>query len=214
VSTPQSAPRTRPAPGAPPRASADDTTFLAALRARDPEAVERLVRTESPRLLAVTRRLLRNDADAQDAVQEAFLSAFEGLGRFQGGSSLSTWLHRIAVNASLMKLRSRRRKPEAAIEDLLPGFLEDGHHEVHPRPWPAADSLLERREVRDLVRASIDRLPSSYRTVLMLRDIEELDTEETARALGLTPGTVKVRLHRARQALRTLLDSNLQRDDA
>jgi RNA polymerase sigma-70 factor (ECF subfamily) len=216
MSVPQSVPRprTRRAPGAPSIASANDTAYLAALRARDPEAVERLVRTESPRLLAVARRLLRNEADAQDALQEAFLSAFEGLGRFQGGSSLSTWLHRIVVNAALMKIRSRRRKPEGSIEDLLPGFLEDGHHEVHPRPWPAADSLLERREVRALVRASIDRLPSSYRTVLMLRDIEELDTAETARLLGLTPTTVKVRLHRARQALRTLLDGGLRRDDA
>ena len=194
----------RPLPGR------EERSFLAALRARDPEAVERLVRTESPRLLGVARRLLRNEADARDAVQDAFLSALQGLERFEGGSTLATWLHRIVVNAALMKLRSRRRKPEASIEDLLPSFLEDGHHTVHPSPWEAADSLIERREVRELVRGSIDRLPDRYRTVLLLRDIEELDTAAVARVLGVTKAAVKVRLHRARQALRTLLDRGLR----
>jgi RNA polymerase sigma-70 factor, ECF subfamily len=191
-----------------------ERSFLAALRARDPLAVEKLVRTQSPRLLAVARRLLRNEADACDAVQDAFVSALQGLERFEGGSSLGTWLHRIVVNAALMKLRSRRRKPEASIEDLLPSFLEDGHHAVHPTPWAAADRLVECREVRELVRAGIDRLPDCYRTVLLLRDIDELDTGEAAKLLGLTPATVKVRLHRARQALRTILDADLRQADA
>jgi RNA polymerase sigma-70 factor, ECF subfamily len=183
-----------------------DQVLLDALRAQDPTAPERLVREQTPRMLAVARRLLRNEADARDAVQDAFLCAFRSLARFEQACTLSTWLHRIVVNAALMKLRSRRRRPEEPIEPLLPQFLEDGHHASDPSQWLPADVLLERRETRDLVRAAIDRLPESYRTILLLRDIEDLDTEETARALDLTPAAVKVRLHRARQALRTLLD--------
>ncbi len=184
----------------------EDEPLLDTLRAQDRAAVERLVREQTPRMLAVARRMLRNEDDARDAVQDAFLCAFRSLARFEGASALSTWLHRIVVNTALMKLRSRRRRPEESIEPLLPRFLEDGHHASHPSEWMTADVLLERRETRELVRAAIDRLPEHYRTILLLRDIEELDTEETARALDLTPGAVKVRLHRARQALRTLLD--------
>ncbi len=190
--------------------AADDAPLLEALRAHDPTAVERLVREQTPRMLAVARRMLRNEADARDVVQDAFFSAFRSLARFEGAAALSTWLHRIVVNGALMKLRSRRRRPEESIEPLLPRFLEDGHHASHPSEWMPTHTLLERQETRELVRAAIDRLPEGYRTILLLRDIEELDTEETARALDLTPAAVKVRLHRARQALRTLLDPALR----
>jgi len=137
-------------------------------------------------------------------VQEAFLSAFRSIDRFQGNARLSTWLHRIVVNAALMKLRTRRRKPEEPIDALLPGFLPDGHREERSGPWQPS-AALERREQQALVRAAIDRLPDSYRTVLLLRDIEELDTAEVAEMLGLSPAVVKTRLHRARLALRELL---------
>jgi len=165
-----------------------------------------------PRLLAVARRLLRNEEDARDAVQEAFLSALKALDSFEGAARISTWLHRIVVNAALMKMRSRRRKPEEPIDAFLPGFLEDGHHATHPPEWrDTPEALLAQRETRDLVHACIDRLPESYRTVVIFRDVEELGTEETARLLGLTPGAVKLRLHRGRQALRTLLEPGLRR---
>ncbi len=193
-------------------AGAHGSSPLSRLRSGDPEAFESLVRGETPRLLAVARRMLRSEEDAQDAVQETFINAFRALGSFAGSCQLSTWLHRITVNVSLMKLRSRRRKPEASIDDLLPTFLEDGHHATHPPEWrDDALSLMEQREERDFVRACIDELPDSYRTVLILRDIEELDTEETARALGVTGNVVKVRLHRARQALRSLLEPRFRR---
>jgi RNA polymerase sigma-70 factor (ECF subfamily) len=189
--------------------------LLPRLRAGDAAAYETLVRDETPRLLAVARRILGREQDARDAVQDAFLSAFRWLPRFEGGCRLSTWLHRITVNASLMKLRTRRRRPEAPIDDLLPTFLADGHHARHPHEWRhEAEALLVREEERAFVRACIDRLPESYRTVLLLRDIEELDTEETARALGVSEAVVKVRLHRARQALRTLLEPRFQKADA
>lgn len=186
-----------------------DAALLARLRAREPQAFETLVRTQAARLLRVARRFLRDEEDARDAVQDAFVSAFRSIDRFAAGSTLATWLHRIVVNACLMKLRTMRRHPEEAIDDLLPHFAEDGHQAEPSIPWMPEEKL-ERTEVRELVRRSIDRLPDAYRTVLLLRDIEELSTEETARELGLTPGAVKVRLHRARQALRALLDPHLR----
>lgn len=176
-----------------------------------PDAFEALVREHAPRLLATARRILRSEDDARDALQDAFLQAFRGLPDFRGGSRISTWLHRIVVNACLMRLRSRKRRPEEPIEGLLPEFLEDGHHARHPHPWTEAEALVESRECRDLVRACLDRLPSDYRTVIVLRDVEELSTEEAARALGISEGACKVRLHRARQALRCLLAPHLEK---
>jgi RNA polymerase sigma-70 factor (ECF subfamily) len=188
-----------------------DAILLARLRAGDASAYDDLVRTHSPRMLAVTRRILNSEDDAKDAVQDAFLSAFRGLQNFEGGSLISTWLHRIAVNAALMKLRSRRRKPERSIETLLPAYLEDGHHAEDFQEWNLpVDKAMMRAETRAVVRKCIGELPDNYRTVLILRDIEELDTDETAERLGLTPNAVKIRLHRARQALRTLLDPHFR----
>jgi RNA polymerase sigma-70 factor (ECF subfamily) len=160
-------------------------------------------------MLAVARRILGNDDDAGDAVQEAFLSAFRSLDRFEGGSKLSTWLHRITVNASLMKLRRDRRKPMRAIEDLLPQFSDAGRRATWNRGVPTGDEVLRSEETRALVRRKIDELPDDYRIVLVLRDIEGLDTQQTATYLDITPAAVKTRLHRARQALRTLLAEEL-----
>ncbi len=194
-----------------PDVAQDEAVWISALRAGEEPAYEKLVRAYSGRMLAVAQRMLQSESDAQDAVQEAFLSAFRGLGRFEGGSRLSTWLHRIVVNAALMKLRSRQRRPEDPIEELLPKFLENGHLAQPAVEWKeSAQTALERQEVRASVREGIDRLPESYRTVLLLRDIEELDTQETAHLLELSPNAVKIRLHRARQALRGLLDPHLR----
>ena len=110
-----------------------------------------------------------------------------------------------------MRLRSRKRRPEESIDDLLPTFKDNGHAAVEPRDWsPSALQLVETRETRDFVRDCIDRLPEIYRTVLLLRDIEELDTAEAATVLGVTEGVVKVRLHRARHALRKLLSERFE----
>ena len=184
----------------------DESALIGRLRAGDQQAFEVLVRTFGGRLLAVARRFVRNEEDAKDIVQSAYLSAFRALDQFEGACQLSTWLHRIVVNTALMKPRSRRRKPEQSIEDLLPAFQEDGHHVEQFSDWSApADQLMELNETRTTVRACIEQLPDNYRSVLMLRDIEELSTQEAAAALGMTPTAVKVRLHRARQALSTLL---------
>jgi RNA polymerase sigma-70 factor (ECF subfamily) len=189
-----------------------ESALIARLQASDAQAFAELVRAQGPRMLAVARRLLRSDDDAADAVQEAFISAFRAIGNFEGGAKLSTWLHRIVVNASLMRLRNRTRRPEISIDELLPKFVEDGQHIDEPREWRSPEPLdaLERRETRTLVRGLIDQLPTDYRTVLLLRDIEGLDTKETAELLGVTPNAAKIRLHRARLALRTLLDPRMR----
>ena len=192
-----------------------EAKFLASLRAGDSMAYEQLVRENGGRMLQVAHRFLSNEEDAHDAVQEAFLSAFRALDRFEGGARISTWLHRILVNACLMKLRTRRRHPEMAFEDLLPKFLDDGHQIDPAVEWrDPPESGAERDEIKILVRSHIDRLPEVYRTVLLLRDMEELDTAQTANLLGLTENAVKIRLHRARQALRTLLDPHFRSFEA
>ena len=201
-------------PASDPEASGDpqEQQLLERLRAGEDAAYETLLRLHSGRMLAVARRFLASEEDAHEAVHEAFVSAFRAMDRFEGGARLSTWLHRIVVNACLMKLRTRRRKPEESIEGLLPRFLENGHLAEMSTGWrEGAETLLERDETRSLVRAAIDRLPEAYRTVLLLRDIEEYDTEQAAEALGLSRAAVKTRLHRARQALRQLLDPHFKR---
>jgi RNA polymerase sigma-70 factor, ECF subfamily len=197
-----------------PDLSADETNLLARLRAGDDGAYEELVRSYSPRLLAVARRIVGNDEEARDVIQDAFFNAFRSLKNFHGDARLSTWLHRIVVNSALMKLRTRKRKPEESIEPLLPAFLADGHYAEKFSSWgEQADAVLSRTETQDLVRQRIDELPESFRTVLVLRDIEGLDTEETARVLQTTPNAVKIRLHRARAALRTLLAPHIGRGE-
>lgn len=183
-----------------------EALLLAALQAGEDAAFETLVRNYGGRMLLVARRFLGNDDDAQDAVQEAFLSAFKGLVAFDGRSKLSTWLHRIVVNAALMKLRTQRRRPEQSIDDLLPKFKVDGHEAAPRTRWNDSATNAECAETRHLIREQILSLPETYRTVLLLRDIEGHDTETVARMLDVSPAAVKVRLHRARQALRTLLD--------
>jgi RNA polymerase sigma-70 factor (ECF subfamily) len=193
----------------------DDVAWIRRLRAGDEQAFDLLVRTYGGRMLMVARRYMRNDEDARDVVQAAYLSAFRALNRFEGTAQLSTWLHRIVVNTALMKLRSRRRRPEEPIDDLLPAFQEDGHHVEQFADWCApADQLIECKETRATVRACIEQLPDNYRAVLMLRDIEELSTQEAAGMLSMTPTAVKVRLHRARQALSTLLRAHYARTAA
>jgi RNA polymerase sigma-70 factor (ECF subfamily) len=185
-----------------------DGLLVAGLQRGDEAAFETLIRSHGGRLLSVARRFLGNSEDAQDAVQEAFIKAFKAIHTFEERAQLHTWLHRILVNTALMKLRERKRKPVESIEDLLPTYSADGHQTTESREW--SDALFERKETAGIVRTAIAMLPEQYRIVLVLRDLEEHDTAETALILGTTTTVVKVRLHRARQALRTLLDRQFQ----
>jgi RNA polymerase sigma-70 factor (ECF subfamily) len=192
-----------------------DATLVARLRSGERDAFEEVVRRYSGRMLAVARRFVREPEDARDIVQEAFISAFRNFDSYHGDARLSTWLHRIVVNAALMRIRSRSRRPEESIEALLPKFGEDGHSVQPAHLWvETTHETVEREQRAALVRRTIDELPESYRTVLLMRDIEELDTAETAALLGTTENAVKIRLHRARQALRALLDPHLRRTRA
>ncbi|MCZ6836304.1 MAG: sigma-70 family RNA polymerase sigma factor [Planctomycetota bacterium] len=187
--------------------SIEESELLSALKRGDSDAYERLVREYGGRLYAAAYRVLGRETDAQDAVQDAFVSAFRALDTFEGQSMLSTWLYRITVNAALQILRKRRNRPERSMDDLLPGFYEDGHRK-NPKPtWsPLSDERVQQEETRELIREKISELPEDFSNVITLRDISGLDTEQTAQVLDIEPGAVRTRLHRARQALRTLLE--------
>jgi RNA polymerase sigma-70 factor, ECF subfamily len=191
----------------PPSQQQNGDGLVARLKAHDEEAFETMVRQYGGRMLATARRLLGNEQDANDAVQQAFISVFRSIAGFNGEAKLSTWLHRIVVNAALAQMRYRRRRPELSIDDLLPRFDEEGRWAGDSAPQSAArENLTDGRETQEMVRRCIDRLPEVYRSVLILRDIEELNTVEAAEMLAVTPNAAKIRLHRARQALKTLIE--------
>jgi RNA polymerase sigma-70 factor (ECF subfamily) len=194
-----------------PVAADADAPLVARLKRREEGAFDELLRLHGGALLRLARRFLGREEDARDAVQDAFVAAFRSLASFDEGCRLSTWLHRITVNACLMRLRSRRRHPEEELEVYLPRFLDDGHQEMPAAAWcESAESVMEKAELCDLVRRTIERLPETHRIVLLLRDIEEIPNDEVAKMLEITPNAVKIRLHRARQALRGMLDSHMR----
>jgi len=184
----------------------DETLLVQAALAGDQSACANIVECYGPRMMAVARRFMQCDADCNDTLQDAFISAFKSLSRFEANSRLSTWLHRITVNACLMRLRSAGTRKETSIEELLPTFDWRGHHTRHVPQIHSPAGVLESNEKREFVRNAINQLPEAYRIILIMRDIEELDTAETANLLHTTENNVKTRLHRARQALRTLLE--------
>ena len=193
------------ATAAPSREQAE-RTLVEGLQRGDDASYDVLVRQYGGAMLAVARRLLRHEEDAREAIQDAFIQAFRAMPQFRAEARLSTWLHRITVNACLMRLRGTSRRPEVAIEDLLPGFDDDGDHVQPIQPLPVSvETALTNAETRAQVRACIAQLPEQHRAVIMMRDIEDLSTAEAAEMLGISENAVKIRLHRARLALRTLL---------
>ena len=189
-----------------------ESVLVEQLRSGERPATERFVREHSGWMLALAQRYVKDAGLAEDCVQEAFLQAFRSIGEFEGRSALKSWLHRIVINTALMKLRSRRCPIEQPVEDILPHIDRDCCR--MQAPWiemATPHEILERKEVRDLVVAKMLELPDSYRIVLLLRDIEGMSTEETAGALGMTEGAVKVRLHRARAAFKMLVEPVLRR---
>lgn len=172
---------------------------------------EKMVSDNIAWMLVLTERILRDRGLAEDAVQEAFVAAFKNIDQFEQRSSLKTWLHRITVNVSLSKLRQIKRRAEQSIDDLLPEF--DSHDCRIEKPWTnltPLEEVLESEILSAQVRSCIDDLPDSYRIVLLLRDIEGFDTAEVAKQLELSEANVKVRLHRARAALKKLLEPILR----
>jgi len=172
---------------------------------------EQLVRENIEWMLRLAERLLRDRELAEDAVQEAFINAFRGLEDFEGRSSLKTWLHRITINAALAKLRQLKRVAEQALDEHLPEF--DRYHCRIESPWThlaSTQEVMESERLRALVHTKIGELNDDYRIILQLRDIEGYDTSEVASLIGISQSNVRIRLHRARAALKKLLEPILR----
>ena len=154
----------------------------------------------------LSRRVLGNAHDAADCVQEALIQVVKNIQGFERKSSLETWLRKIVVNQSLMKLRSRTGMREESLDELMHKFDDTGHYVQSYEGEPAdLERLQESSEIREIVRKKMDTLPDIYRATLILRDVEGYSTEEVARMTNTTEENVKVRLHRARLAMRNML---------
>jgi RNA polymerase sigma-70 factor, ECF subfamily len=178
--------------------AADD--LLARARGRDEAAIRSIMQVNNQRLYRLARGILRNDSEAEDVVQETYVRAFTHLDSFQGDSSLSTWLSRIAMNEALGRLR--RQRPGVELSTLPQGMLEA---QIIQFPLSAAadpEKTMAQREIQNAVERAIDELPEPFRLVFITRVIEGMNVEETAELLDLKPETVKTRLHRARAMLR------------
>lgn len=186
--------------------SSQERDLLARVRAGDKSACDECIRLHAKGVYRLALRLMRNEAEAEDVMQDAFLSAFKAIDKFDGRSSLRTWLYRIAYNAAVMRLR--KRQPEVVS-------LDEAIDQSDGAPLPQAffdwSSLpqreMEHAEVRKEMESAIGELPEKLRVVFVMRELEELSTEETARALDMSVEAVKTRLHRARLLLRERLTS-------
>ena len=172
---------------------------------------EHLVRDNIGWMLVLAERLLGERGLAEDVVQESLVRALEGLAGFQGRSSLKSWLHRITVNMAITKLRQLKRLAEQPMDEYMPEF--DAYDCRIELPWSrlaTVEEVLESDYARRHVQEAMVKLPDAYRVVIQLRDLEEYDTNEVAALLDISEGNVKVRLHRARAALKKLLEPLLR----
>lgn len=176
-----------------------EQAWIAAARAGDQDAFAELVRLYEKRVLALTLRMCKNQEDAAEAAQEAFLAAWQGLKSFRGDSSFSTWLYRLASNACVDLLRREgKRRAAVSLDD------EDLNLDV-PSALPSPQEEAERRELREQIEEGLRALPPEYRAALVLREIQQLRYDEIGEALGLDIGTVKSRISRGRKKLRSFL---------
>lgn len=186
------------------RADLDDRSLVDLAIGGSEAAIRHIIRRYNRRLFRVARAVLRNDAEAEEVVQETYLRAFSQLQGFRGEASLATWLTRIALNEALGRLR--RRKPARDFNDLIASASNDEKADImllRPAATPEVD--LSRQEIRRMLEQVVDTLPEPFRIVFIMRDIEEMSIEDVARQLAIKPETVKTRLHRARRLIRTAL---------
>ena len=187
----------------------DESRMIASILAGETQLFHELIRPYERRVYAMALSFLRNEADAEDVAQEAFLKAFRGLASFRGDAKFGTWL----VSITLNEARSRIRRRDAIKMESLDEPEDDQGHSSPAllRDWKEIPSeALERKEVRSLLQIAIASLPQIYREVFQLRDIEQLSVNEAAQALGITVSSVKVRLHRARMMLQKNLAPQLK----
>ena len=171
-----------------------------------PLTADRVFREYAPRVYNLARRMLGNDADAEDVTQDVLLQVVRKLDTFRGESEFSTWLHRVTVNAALAHRGQRARREEHEVHDPLENFLEDGHHGASVKPWwVSPDQRALDQETHRLIEDAIARLPEIYRDVYVLADVEGLPNPEISDMLGLSVAAVKSRLHRARLLMRNAL---------
>lgn len=189
--------------GATDQANAPDSELLERLKAGDEEAFETIVEHYSAQTYRVARAITGSPQDAEEVVQDVFMTIFRKIGSFEGRSAFSTWLYRITVNAAMMKVRGRPETAEEDLERWLPVFDAMGAH-MHPaEAWSTnPEHILMQRERREVVRSALATLPADYRTIVALRDLQGRSSEEIAEMLGLSVAAAKSRLHRARLALR------------
>ncbi|HRW36346.1 MAG: sigma-70 family RNA polymerase sigma factor [Acidimicrobiales bacterium] len=188
------------------RSSASDEDLVALARTGDRPATEELLRRHQPRVHAVCRRMVGNDADALDATQDALMAIVRGLPRFDGRAAFSTWCYRIATNASLDELRRRRRRP-------VVGLPEHDGHTIEPADRAAAGAI-DRVVDADELDAALASLSPEFRAAVVLRDQCQLDYAEIADVLEIPPGTVRSRIARGRAQLADLLRGNQTDPDA
>ena len=185
-----------------------DTELVRRALARDEAAVRAIMQANNRRLYRLARGVLRNDGEAEDVVQEAYVRAFTHLESFRGDSSLSTWLSRIAMNEALGRLR--RQRPGVELSSLPQGVLEA---QIIQFPLMSAaddpEKSMAQREIQHVVEGAIDELPEPFRIVFITRVLEGMNVEETAEILDLKPETVKTRLHRARAMLRDNVEKKI-----
>lgn len=188
----------------PETSSTADTALAGRAAAGDATAFELIMRRHNRMMFRAARAILRDDGEAEDAVQEAYVRAYRALAGFRGEARLSTWLTRIAVNEALGRRRQRRESP---LADVPPDDVAAAWPQGSPTT-PEEASM--RKELGEVLEAAVDRLPESYRTVLMLRAVEGLSERDTADILGIAVPLVKVRLFRARRLLRRTLESRFE----
>jgi RNA polymerase sigma-70 factor (ECF subfamily) len=178
----------------------DDLALARRIAGGDRAGFDVLMRRNNRRLFRLARAALRNDAEAEEALQEVYIAVYRGIARFRGESTLATWLSRLVLNECAERLRKDARRQNAAPTTGGDG-VEEAHDDEHDRP----EQLLMRAEMRALLERKVDALPKDFRIVFMLRSVEELSVEETADVLGLDPATVRTRHFRARGLLREAL---------
>jgi len=188
-----------------------DGALVAALRRGDPTAAEDLVAAYGDRAYRLATRITRNAQDAEEAVQDAFLSVIRKIDSFRGDATFRSWVYRIVANAAyLCCRRHRRRSADVSLDNLLPVFDQHGRHVAPIADWSASiDDPARQTELRMVLSAAIEELSADYRAVVVLRDIEGRPHREIAETLGLTVVNVKMRVHRARLFLRKRLEAHL-----
>jgi RNA polymerase sigma-70 factor (ECF subfamily) len=187
-----------------------DADIVRGIAAGDRHAFELLMRRHNRPLYRTARSILRDDAEAQDALQEAYLLAFRNIGKFRGESSLSTWLTRIVVNSAIGRSRKMSRRAEIIEIGAEPDWEKDAAGQaMHGQSSQQPEQSAQRAELRRIIEKRIDDLPEAFRTVFMLRAIEEMPVEEVAASLGIAEATVRTRYFRAKGLLRESLAREL-----